>query len=252
MRGPPPIPMPLFRKAAFFTTVAHLRDLPPEAVAEVAFAGRSNAGKSSAINTLADHTRLAFVSKTPGRTQHLNYFRLAEGRFLVDLPGYGYAKAPEEVRGAWESLIGPYLEGRAPLKGIVLIMDSRHPLTDLDVQLIEWFAPTGKPLHILLTKADKLTRQQQTQTLREVREAVAALGEQCSVQLFSSLKKTGIEAAEAVLGKWLGIEAAPAARPAPAKRVLAPGEKRNPELAARLAARRAEKKKAPGKGGTGG
>lgn len=250
--APLPIPMPLFRKAAFFTTVAHLRDLPPEAVAEVAFAGRSNAGKSSAINTLADHTRLAFVSKTPGRTQHLNYFRLAEGKFLVDLPGYGYAKAPEEVRGAWESLIGPYLEGRAPLKGIVLIMDCRHPLTELDVQLIEWFAPTGKPLHILLTKADKLTRQQQTQTLREVRTAVAALGEQCSVQLFSSLKKTGIEAAEAVLGKWLGIEAAAAPVAAPAKRVLAPGEKRNPELAARLAARRAEKKKAPGKGGTGG
>ena len=242
--------MPLFRKAEFFTTVAHLRDLP-EAVAEVAFAGRSNAGKSSAINTLADHTRLAFVSKTPGRTQHLNYFRLADGKFLVDLPGYGYAKAPEEVRGAWEGLIGPYLEGRTPLKGVVLIMDSRHPLTDLDVQLIEWLAPTGKPIHILLTKADKLTRQQQAQTLRDVRTAVAALGEQCSVQLFSSLKKTGIEVAEAVLGKWLDIAETPVA-PAPAKRVLAPGEKRNPELAARLAARKAEKKKAPGKGGTGG
>ena len=242
--------MPLFRKAEFFTTVAHLRDLP-EAVAEVAFAGRSNAGKSSAINTLADHTRLAFVSKTPGRTQHLNYFRLADGKFLVDLPGYGYAKAPEEVRGAWEGLIGPYLEGRTPLKGVVLIMDSRHPLTDLDVQLIEWLAPTGKPIHILLTKADKLTRQQQAQTLRDVRTAVVALGEQCSVQLFSSLKKTGIEVAEAVLGKWLDIAETPVA-PAPAKRVLAPGEKRNPELAARLAARKAEKKKAPGKGGTGG
>jgi GTP-binding protein len=242
--------MPLFRKAEFFTTIAHLRDLP-EAVAEVAFAGRSNAGKSSAINTLADHTRLAFVSKTPGRTQHLNYFRLTDGKFLVDLPGYGYAKAPEEVRGAWEGLIGPYLEGRTPLKGVVLIMDSRHPLTDLDVQLIEWLAPTGKPIHILLTKADKLTRQQQTQTLRDVRSAVAALGELCSVQLFSSLKKTGIEVAEAVLGKWLDMSAMPAV-PVPAKRVLAPGEKRNPELAARLAARKAEKKKAPGKGGTGG
>ena len=244
--------MSLFRNASFFTTIAHLRDLPPEAVAEVAFAGRSNAGKSSAINTLADHTRLAFVSKTPGRTQHLNYFRLAEGKFLVDLPGYGYAKAPDEVRGAWEGLIGPYLEGRSPLKGVVLIMDSRHPLTELDVQLIEWFAPTGKPIHILLTKADKLTRQQQTQTLRDVRAALTELGEQCSVQLFSSLKKTGIEAAESVLGQWLGIEAA--AQPvAPAKkRGLAPGEKRNPELAARLAARKAEKKKAPGKGGTGG
>jgi len=251
--------MPLFRKAAFFTTVAHLRDLPPEALAEVAFAGRSNAGKSSAINTLADHTRLAFVSKTPGRTQHLNYFRLDEGKFLVDLPGYGYAKAPEEVRDTWEGLIGPYLAGRTPLKGVVLIMDSRHPLTDLDLQLIDWFAPTGKPIHILLTKADKLTRVQQAESLRNVRSALAEMGEQFSVQLFSSLKKTGIESAEAVLAKWLDI--APPAAPAapPAKRVLAPGEKRNPELAARLAARKAEKaqkqaakKKAPGKGGTGG
>jgi GTP-binding protein len=248
--------MPLFQNATFFTTVADLRDLPQEALCEVAFAGRSNAGKSSAINTLANHSRLAFVSKTPGRTQHLNYFRLADGKYLVDLPGYGYAKAPEEVRGGWESLIGPYLAGRTPLKGVVLIMDSRHPLTDLDVQLIEWFAPTEKPIHILLTKADKLTRQQQADTLREVREAVAALGEQCTVSLFSSLKKTGIEAAEAILGDWLGIAARSEAA-APAKRVLAPGEKRNPELAARLAARKlakqeAGKKKAPGKGGTGG
>jgi GTP-binding protein len=246
--------MPLFQNAAFFTTVAHLRDLPCDALCEVAFAGRSNAGKSSAINTLANHTRLAFVSKTPGRTQNLNYFQLVEGKFLVDLPGYGYAKAPDEVRDAWEGLIGPYLEGRSPLKGVVLIMDSRHPLTELDVQLIEWFAPTEKPIHILLTKADKLTRLQQAQALKDVREGVSALGEQCSVQLFSSLKKTGIEVAEAVIGKWLDI--APPSRPeVTAKRQLAPGEKRNPELAARLAARKTEKqakrntqKKAPGKG----
>ncbi len=251
--------MPLFRNASFFVTVAHLRDLPPESVAEVAFAGRSNAGKSSAINTLADHTRLAFVSKTPGRTQHLNYFRLTDDKFLVDLPGYGFAKAPEAVRGEWEGLIGPYLAGRSPLRGVVLIMDSRHPLTDLDVDLIEWFAPTGKPIHILLTKADKLTRQQQAESLRDVRESVVALGDRCTVQLFSSLKKTGIEEAERVLAGWLDMPIAVEAPAAPKKRVLAPGEKRNPELAARLAARKAEKaarqaekKKAPGKGGTGG
>lgn len=251
--------MPLFQNATFFTTVANLRDLPHDTLCEVAFAGRSNAGKSSAINTLANHTRLAFVSKTPGRTQNLNYFQLAEGKYLVDLPGYGYAKAPDEVRDAWEGLLGPYLAARTPLKGVVLIMDSRHPLTELDVHLIDWFAPTGKPIHILLTKADKLTRQQQTQTLREVREAVSEMGEQCSVSLFSSLKKTGIEVAEAVIGKWLDI--APPARPvASTKRLLGPGEKRNPELAARLAARKNAKaeakalaqKKAPGKGGTGG
>jgi GTP-binding protein len=251
--------MPLFQNATFFTTVANLRDLPHDTLCEVAFAGRSNAGKSSAINTLANHTRLAFVSKTPGRTQNLNYFQLAEGKYLVDLPGYGYAKAPDEVRDAWEGLLGPYLAARTPLRGVVLIMDSRHPLTDLDKHLIDWFAPTGKPIHILLTKADKLTRQQQTKTLSEVRAAVLEMGDQCSVSLFSSLKKTGIEVAEAVLGKWLDI--APPAKPvASAKRQLAPGEKRNPELAARLAARKNAKaeakasaqKKAPGKGGTGG
>src|SRR5574343_226367 len=139
--------MPLFQKAVFHTTVAHLRDAPGDAVAEVAFAGRSNAGKSSAINTLSGRTRLAFVSKTPGRTQHLNYFTLAEGKYLVDLPGYGFAKAPEEIRAQWEGLLAPYLRYREPLAGLVVIMDSRHPLTDLDVQMIEWFAPTGKPIH---------------------------------------------------------------------------------------------------------
>ena len=120
-------------------------------------------------------------------------------------------------------------------------MDSRHPLTDLDVDLIEWFAPTGKPIHILLTKADKLTRQQQAESLREVRESVVALGDRCTVQLFSSLKKTGIEEAERVLAGWLDMPIAVEAGGARQKRVLAPGEKRNPELAARLAARKAEK-----------
>ncbi len=251
--------MPLFRNASFFVTVAHLRDLPPESVAEVAFAGRSNAGKSSAINTLADHTRLAFVSKTPGRTQHLNYFRLTDDKFLVDLPGYGFAKAPEAIRSQWEGLIGPYLSKREQLAGLVVIMDSRRPFTDLDIRLIDWFRPTGRPIHILLTKADKLTRQQQAESLREVRESVVALGDRCTVQLFSSLKKTGIEEAERVLAGWLDMPIAVEAPAAPKKRVLAPGEKRNPELAARLAARKAEKaarqaekKKAPGKGGTGG
>ena len=113
--------MPLFQKAVFHTTVANLPDLPSDSQREVAFAGRSNAGKSSAINTLANHTRLAFVSKTPGRTQHLNYFSLDEGKYLVDLPGYGFAKAPEEIRSQWESLLAPYLHYRVPLVGLVLI-----------------------------------------------------------------------------------------------------------------------------------
>ena len=200
--------MPLFQQAVFLTTVAHLRDLPQDAVREVAFAGRSNAGKSSAINTLAGRTRLAYVSKTPGRTQHLNYFTLSDGKYFVDLPGYGYAKAPEAIRLQWEGLIGPYLSKREQLAGLVVIMDIRRPLTDLDLRLIDWFRPTGRPIHVLLSKADKLSRQEQTKALRSVKAELATWGdaELYSVQLFSSLKKTGVEEAEAVLAGWLGIE----------------------------------------------
>ncbi|WP_412481155.1 ribosome biogenesis GTP-binding protein YihA/YsxC [Azonexus sp. IMCC34839] len=199
--------MPLFQQAVFHTTVAHLRDLPRDSVREVAFAGRSNAGKSSAINTLAGRVRLAFVSKTPGRTQHLNYFTLAEGKYFVDLPGYGFAKAPEEIRSQWEGLIGPYLSKRDQLVGLVVIMDSRRPFTELDRRLIDWFRPTGRPIHILLSKADKLSRQEQAKILREVKTEIASWGEgPYSTQLFSSLKKTGIEEAEAVLAVWLDME----------------------------------------------
>ena len=199
--------MPIFQKAVFHTTVASLSDLPADAQCEVAFAGRSNAGKSSAINTLANHTRLAFVSKTPGRTQHLNYFTLAAGKYFVDLPGYGFAKAPEEIRAQWEGLLAPYLRYRVPLVGLVLIMDSRHPLTELDLQMLDWFAQTGKPIHILLSKADKLTRQEQALAMREVQQSLAKISDNCTLQLFSSLKRTGVGEAEAVLGKWLGMEA---------------------------------------------
>ena len=200
--------MPLFQQAVFLTTVANLRDLPQDSVREVAFAGRSNAGKSSAINTLAGRVRLAYVSKTPGRTQHLNYFTLAEGKYFVDLPGYGYAKAPEAIRSQWEGLIGPYLGKRNQLAGLVVIMDIRRPMTDLDLRLIDWFRPTGRPIHILLSKADKLSRQEQTKALRSVKAEVATWGdaELYSVQLFSSLKKTGVEEAEGALASWLEIE----------------------------------------------
>ncbi len=200
--------MPLFQKAVFLTTVANLRDLPQDSLREIAFAGRSNAGKSSAINTLAGRVRLAYVSKTPGRTQHLNYFTLEEGKYFVDLPGYGFAKAPEAIRSQWEGLIGPYLSKREQLVGLVVIMDSRRPFTDLDIRLIDWFRPTGRPIHILLSKADKLSRQEQTKILRSVKAEVATWGdaELYSVQLFSSLKKTGVEEAEQVLAGWLDIE----------------------------------------------
>ncbi|QNM96489.1 ribosome biogenesis GTP-binding protein YihA/YsxC [Chitinimonas koreensis] len=192
--------MSLFRQLRFHTTVNELHMLPAGGI-EVAFAGRSNAGKSSAINTLADHTRLAFVSKTPGRTQHINYFDFGEGRFLVDLPGYGYAQVPEAIRAHWEKLLGHYLATRPNLIGLVLLMDARHPLKPLDERMLDWFIPTGRPVHVLLTKADKLTRQEQAKTLAAVRDKLGSWP-QCSVQLFSSLKKTGIEEAEAVVGGW--------------------------------------------------
>ena len=203
--------MPLFQQAVFLTTVANLRDLPQDSIREVAFAGRSNAGKSSAINTLAGRVRLAYVSKTPGRTQHLNYFTLADGKYFVDLPGYGYAKAPEAIRSQWEGLIGPYLSKRDQLAGLVVIMDIRRPMADLDLKLIDWFRPTGRPIHILLSKADKLSRQEQTKALRSVTAEVATWGdaELYSVQLFSSLKKAGVEECEGVLAGWLDIEIKP-------------------------------------------
>jgi GTP-binding protein len=202
--------MPLFRHAQFVTSVARPVDLAPSAAPEVAFAGRSNAGKSSAINALADHTRLAYVSKTPGRTQLINFFRLVNGAMLVDLPGYGYAQVPEAVRAQWAGLLERYLTSRANLVGLVLIMDARHPLTPLDRQMLDWFAPRGKPIHVLLTKSDKLTRGPAARTLAQVREQLAAWGPALSVQLFSSLHKTGVEEVENRLGDWFLAAGCPA------------------------------------------
>ncbi len=198
--------MGLFSQATFYTTVNHIKDLPLHGGKEVAFVGRSNAGKSSAINTLANHVRLAYTSKTPGRTQHLNYFSLSPNTFLVDLPGYGYAKVPPDVQKHWEALLGQYLQTREELSGLVVIMDSRHPLTALDEAMLEWFAPTGKPVHILLSKSDKLSRQQATLTLSRVKSHLAEYFPQCTVQLFSSLKKLGMEEAEKVIAGWFATE----------------------------------------------
>jgi GTP-binding protein len=195
--------MSLFRHAVFEISVARPEQLPAATGPEVAFAGRSNAGKSSAINTLVGHTRLAFVSKTPGRTQLINVFRLRNGAALVDLPGYGYAEVPEPVRRQWTVLLEHYLSRRQALAGLVLIMDARRPLGDRDRQMINWFGPTGKPIHCLLTKADKLSRQEQTKMLRQVQAEVAGAGSPITAQLFSSLKRTGMEEAEEVIASWL-------------------------------------------------
>ncbi len=220
------MPSSLFRNAAFLTSARELPDLPPEGEGEVAFAGRSNAGKSSALNAMADHNRLAFVSKTPGRTQLINYFSLGQGRALVDLPGYGYAKVPEAIRAPWGRVLGEYLRTRASLKGLVVVMDSRHPMTGLDLELMNWFQPTGKPVHVLLTKADKLSRSEAMATLAAVRKELAGVDAQHSAQLFSSLKKTGIEDAEAVLGRWLGMAVEPAKKPPAVQRA---GKKPKPK-----------------------
>ncbi|HAJ70986.1 MAG TPA: YihA family ribosome biogenesis GTP-binding protein, partial [Methylophilaceae bacterium] len=162
------------------------------------------AGKSSALNTLANHNRLAFVSKQPGRTQLINFFSLGNDKHLVDLPGYGYAKVPEAMRAHWQNLLSRYLSERSSLGGLVLVMDSRHPLTPLDRQMLDWFTPSRKPVHVLLTKSDKLSRSESTLTLNKVRkELKEGWGENITVQLFSSLKKLGVEEAETVIGKWL-------------------------------------------------
>ena len=195
--------MNLFQNAKFFTTVNHLKDLP-NTPAEIAFVGRSNAGKSSAINTLTNHVRLAYVSKTPGRTQHINFFELENGNFMVDLPGYGYAQVPEAIRAHWVKLLGDYLQQRRQLIGLILIMDSRHPLKALDIQMLDFFHITGRPVHILLSKADKLSKNDQIKTLAAVKKSLKPYTERqkISVQLFSSLKKQGMDEVNQVVGSW--------------------------------------------------
>ena len=191
---------PVLNRAHFHTSVAQMRDLP-DSRAEIAFAGRSNAGKSSAINLLTRKNRLAYTSKTPGRTQLINFFELDPGVFLVDLPGYGFAKVPPAVKASWETLLSRYLQEREALAGMVLIMDARHPLTPLDRRMLEWFAPTGKPVHILLSKADKLSNSEKALTLRKVRQALASQ-QGVTVQLFSSLSRLGADEATALIEGW--------------------------------------------------
>ncbi|SDV51340.1 ribosome biogenesis GTP-binding protein YihA/YsxC [Chitinasiproducens palmae] len=207
----------LLHQSRFFTTVNHLKDLPREAWHEVAFAGRSNAGKSSAINVLCNQRRLAFASKTPGRTQHINFFTVGPEKspegFIVDLPGYGYAQVPGAAKAHWSQLLSSYVQTRAALRGLILLTDSRRPLTDLDMQMIDWFAPTGRPIHLLLTKADKLSRQESVNALRAARATIARYDEangtrQLSAQLFSALKRVGLEEAHAVIEGWLRGDAA--------------------------------------------
>jgi GTP-binding protein len=196
----------IFDGATYVASAHDLEQLPLDLGVEVAFVGRSNSGKSSAINTLANHKRLAFVSKTPGRTQLINFFTITQGRTLVDLPGYGYAKVPPAVKAHWTELLAAYVSTRKALKGLVMIMDSRHPMRDLDTELLNWYRPTNKPVHVLLTKSDKLTRNEQAKTLRDVKQQLIEGQYNATVQLFSSLKRTGVPEAEIAIGKLFAAE----------------------------------------------
>lgn len=193
-----------YKTATFFTTVNDLNSLPLESIREVAIVGRSNSGKSSLLNTLTNQNKLAYTSKTPGRTQHINYFSLTNpGLFLVDLPGYGYAKVPESVRTHWVQLLGNYLQTRKELSGLVIIMDSRHPLKPLDYQMLDFFGATGKPVHVVLSKADKLNTSEKNKTLSFVNNELTKHGmKNYSTQLFSSLKHSGVPELENVLNSW--------------------------------------------------
>jgi len=195
----------LFETIEFFTAAADEGGLPPSR-AEVAFAGRSNAGKSSAINALAQRHRLAFVSKTPGRTQQINFFSLGAQRYLVDLPGYGYARGPREKKNEWERFISSYLLLRRQLRGLIVVMDIRHPMKEVDRQLLSWYEATGKPAHVLLTKADKLGRQPAVETLRATAKTLTADFPGVSVQLFSAEDRIGLEEAESVLTRWYALD----------------------------------------------
>ncbi len=215
-------------QARFFTTVNQLRDLPRTQVPEIAFAGRSNAGKSTAINILTNQKGLAFASKTPGRTQHINFFSIGGAHvamhrkdptrveeiqaLLVDLPGYGYAEVSGDAKLHWQRLLGDYVQRREQLAALVLIMDSRRPFTELDVQMLEWFAPTGKPIHCILTKADKLNRNESTNALRQAQQVLDSYvdeegnGFPFTVQLFSALKRIGIDEANDKIIELFGLD----------------------------------------------
>ncbi|WP_206512415.1 ribosome biogenesis GTP-binding protein YihA/YsxC [Colwellia sp. Arc7-635] len=193
-------------KATFTLSAPDIRRLPADSGIEVAFAGRSNAGKSSALNTLTNQRSLARTSKTPGRTQLINIFEIAEDKRLVDLPGYGFAKVPMEMKKKWQKALGEYLEKRECLKGLVILMDIRHPLKDLDMDLIQWAADGELPVLVLLTKSDKLSQGKVSAQVLDVKKKLASLNADIKVQAFSSLKRTGSEQADKVICAWFQDE----------------------------------------------
>ena len=194
-----------FNQAEYLLSAPSIQRCPPDKGAEVAFAGRSNAGKSSAINALCNNSKLARTSKTPGRTQMLNFFKLNDDARIVDLPGYGYAKVPLEMKKQWQAHLFEYLQQRRSLRGLVIVMDVRHPLQELDAELLNWAVSVELPIHLLLTKADKLKPGHAKNTLFKMEKHLVSsqVDDLVSVQLFSSLKKQGLEELRSGLGDWL-------------------------------------------------
>ncbi len=194
-----------FNLARYTQSAPSIRECPPEGGREVAFAGRSNAGKSSAINTLTNNSRLARTSKTPGRTQLINFFAVDEDTRLVDLPGYGYAKVSQQMKEQWQAHLSEYLHKRQCLAGLVVVMDIRHPMSEYDTMMINWAVEVEMPVHLLLTKADKLGRGPANNTLLQVRQSLqqAGVDDLVSAQCFSSLKKTGLEELRSRVSDWL-------------------------------------------------
>lgn len=195
-----------YHNAEFLLSVNKLSQLPPDDAIEVAFSGRSNAGKSSAINIITNINNLCRTSKTPGRTQMINFFSIAAQQHLVDLPGYGYAKVPLKVKQHWQKLLERYLVERSSLRGVIIIMDVRRPLTEHDSQMLEWCRKSEMSTHILLTKSDKLKRGAAQNTLLKVRQILDTDYPDTTVQLFSSLKKTGVDEVKEVLNAWFGFK----------------------------------------------
>lgn len=193
-----------FHQVSFAISAANITQCPSDSVREVAFAGRSNAGKSSALNALTHQKKLARTSKTPGRTQLINFFRLGgEPLYLVDLPGYGYAKVPLKMKNEWQKSLGVYLQERSPLSGLVLLMDIRHPLTDFDLSMLDWAQSANTRVHILLTKADKLKRGAAQNTLFDVQKRLKPYTTAISIQTFSALEPMGVDPLKHKLCEWL-------------------------------------------------
>ncbi|QIW15357.1 YihA family ribosome biogenesis GTP-binding protein [Pasteurellaceae bacterium RH1A] len=191
-----------YHKTHFLTSAANIRQLPEPVGVEIAFAGRSNAGKSTALNALTNQKSLARTSKTPGRTQLINLFEVEPNCKLVDLPGYGYAAVPEQMKLQWQKSLAEYLQDRECLRGVVILMDIRHPLKDLDQQMIEWAVSSELPVMLLLTKADKLSQSERAKQVKMVREAILPFQGDIQVEAYSALNKIGIDKLAAKLDSW--------------------------------------------------